>query len=132
MTAPARSFHRNMTLPKNGEIFVFGSNFKGYHGAGAALIAAKYYRAIPGQFEGLQGQSYAIPTKGYHLKSYLSVAEIREWVDRFCTFTHDHPELRFFVTAVGCGYARNSHADIAPLFATAIHCSFPLAWKPFL
>lgn len=29
-------FHRDGTLPQNGEVFVFGSNLAGIHGAGAA------------------------------------------------------------------------------------------------
>jgi hypothetical protein len=45
------------------EIFVFGSNLAGRHGAGAALAALKDHGAIYGRGEGLQGQSYAIPTK---------------------------------------------------------------------
>ena len=45
------------------EIFVFGSNLAGRHGAGAALAALKDHGAIYGCGEGIQGQSYAIPTK---------------------------------------------------------------------
>ena len=45
------------------QIFVFGSNTQGRHGAGAALIAKQKFGAIYGKAEGLQGQSYAIITK---------------------------------------------------------------------
>lgn len=44
-------------------IFVFGSNIEGKHGLGAAKIARDQFGAIYGQSEGLQGNSYAIPTK---------------------------------------------------------------------
>lgn len=44
------------------EIFVFGSNANGNHAGGAARIAVEKFGAIMGQAEGLQGQSYAIPT----------------------------------------------------------------------
>ena len=47
---------------KEDEIFVFGSNLKGIHGAGAALFARTHCGAVLGQGEGLQGQSYALPT----------------------------------------------------------------------
>ncbi len=45
------------------EIFVFGSNTEGRHGAGAALHARTNFGAIYGQALGLQGKSYAIITK---------------------------------------------------------------------
>ena len=132
MTTPTRQFHKNMTLPRNGEIFVFGSNRAGYHGAGAAAIANKYYGAPWLQGVGRMGQSYAIPTKGHHLYHILTLAEIQAEVERFCQYTRDHPDLQFFVTAVGCGYAGHEHAEIAPMFSTALNCSFPLAWKKYL
>lgn len=49
------------TLGKR-DIFVFGSNLAGRHGGGAARIALNRFGAIWGQGEGLQGNSYAIPT----------------------------------------------------------------------
>ena len=48
-------------------VFVFGSNLAGRHGAGAALFAIRHRGAIYGRGEGLQGNSYAIPTKGHRL-----------------------------------------------------------------
>ena len=50
-------------------IFVFGSNLAGRHGKGAALYAKKHHGAIYGQGYGLQGRSFAIPTKDYNLKT---------------------------------------------------------------
>ena len=46
------------------EVFVFGSNVHGNHSGGAALFAIEHFGAINGQSEGVQGQSYAIPTDG--------------------------------------------------------------------
>lgn len=57
------NFHKDGTQPKNGEIFVFGSNLAGRHGKGAALVAMKKYGAISGKGYGIQGQSFGIPTK---------------------------------------------------------------------
>lgn len=48
---------------KEDEVFVFGSNPEGRHGAGAAKIAKIKFGAIYGKGRGLQGQSYALPTK---------------------------------------------------------------------
>lgn len=42
---------------------MFGSNRQGIHGKGSALEAKKHWRAIYGQGEGRQGNSYGIPTK---------------------------------------------------------------------
>jgi len=56
-------YHQDGTLPTNSEIFVFGSNLAGRHGAGAAKIANRLYGAIYGAGVGPMGNSYAIPTK---------------------------------------------------------------------
>ena len=59
---------------------MFGSNVLGHHNGGAARIARKKFGAKMGHPRGLQGKSYAIPTVG------LSLSDIEEEVDRFCTF----------------------------------------------
>lgn len=95
------------------EIFVFGSNASGYHGGGAAAYAMRKFGAVWGQGEGLQGQSYAIPTME-------GVAEMSEAIKRFTSFAAEHSELRFLVTRVGCGVAGYSASQIAPLFKECI------------
>lgn len=97
------------------EIFVFGSNRQGRHGKGAALAAVQKYGATYGQGEGLQGRSYAIPTK---ITPYTSapLSEIREAVQRFVNFARDHPELTFNVTPIGCGFAGYRYDQIGPMF----------------
>ena len=57
-----RTTPHNRSLLENNQIFVFGSNEHGRHGGGAAHTAVIKFGAIMGQGEGLQGQSYAIPT----------------------------------------------------------------------
>ena len=44
------------------EVFVFGSNPNGMHAGGASLMALRKFGAKWGKAEGMQGQSYAIPT----------------------------------------------------------------------
>jgi hypothetical protein len=61
------------------EIFVFGSNYAGIHGKGAAKFALDNFGAIYGQGFGPMGQSYAIPTKDRNIKT-LSLEEIQPYV----------------------------------------------------
>ena len=95
---------------KENEIFVFGSNLAGMHGGGAARIARLHFGAVMGKGVGLQGQSYAIPTM------QGGVETIRPYVEEFIIFAHQHPELHFLVTPIGCGIAGFEAEDIAPLF----------------
>ena len=67
------------------EVFVFGSNVRGMHYGGAAAFAVGRFGAIMGQGEGLQGQSYAIPTME-------GLENMRAAVDRFIAFAQAHPE----------------------------------------
>lgn len=111
------------------EIFVFGSNLAGRHGKGAALFARQNHGAIYGRGEGLQGQSYGIPTKDRQIKT-LPLTEIDRYVDRFINFAIAHPELTFNVTRIGCGLAGYTDALIAPLFKHApINCNLPEGWR---
>lgn len=57
-----KSKMRMITELKANEIFVFGSNEEGYHGAGAAKQALKF-GAIMGKGFGFGGNTFAIPTK---------------------------------------------------------------------
>lgn len=87
-------------------VFVFGSNLAGQHNGGVARHAVLHYGAQMGQAEGLQGNSYAIPT----------VAEIEPYVREFVVYAARHQHAPFLVTAIGCGIAGHSPRDIAPLF----------------
>ena len=97
------------------KIFVFGSNLAGRHGKGAALHAKKYCGAIQGQGEGLQGRSYAIPTKDWKIK-ILPLVLIKVHVLKFREFAINRSDLMFEVTPIGCGLAGYSPAEIAPFF----------------
>ena len=100
------------------QIFVFGSNLQGRHGAGAAKYALDYYGAIYGQGEGLQGNSYAIPIKRSPYES-LSLTEIHGYVENFLKFAEANPDLTFLLTAIGCGFAGHKIQGIAPMFRNA-------------
>lgn len=103
----------NISSLKPNEVFVFGSNLAGHHGGGAARVALNKFGAIWGQGVGLQGQSYGIPTM------HGGVDKIRPYVDVFIKFAQNHPELKFYVTRIGCGIAGFKDEEIAPLFSEA-------------
>lgn len=118
--------------PTNEDIFVFGSNLSGIHGAGAAAFAANYRGAIWGKGEGLMGRSYALPTKGLNI-SHMGMREIKEHVNEFIHFASGRSDLSFQVTQVGCGLAGGLPEQIAPMFRHApSNCRFDLAWKLWL
>lgn len=100
------------------DIFVFGSNLQGRHGKGAALEAKEKWGAIYGIAEGLQGNSYAIPTKETPYKT-LALWKIKEYIIRFIAYARLHPEMQFLLTPIGCGLAGYTPAIIAPLFKDA-------------
>jgi hypothetical protein len=108
-------------IKKVGNIFVFGSNLAGRHGKGAAKFALQKRGAIYGQGEGLQGESYAIPTKdGARPKmNTLPLDRIQKHVHDFCNFAGTHPELTFELTPIGCGLAGYEYHQIAPMFRDA-------------
>lgn len=100
------------------KIFVFGSNLAGRHGKGAALFAKNYRGAVYGQGEGLQGQSYALPTKDLKINT-LPLDSVKKHVDKFLEFARMHPELEFELTPIGCGLAGYTPKQIAPMFEDA-------------
>lgn len=110
-------------------IFVFGSNRAGRHGRGSALEALKHHGAKYGVGEGLQGNSYGIPTKGFKIEK-LPLSEIAMHVTTFIRFAQEHQELEFRVVKIGCGLAGYREAQIAPLFAEAPdNCDLPDGWR---
>lgn len=110
-------------------VFVFGSNLAGRHGKGAALWAKRHRGAIQGQGVGLQGDSWAIPTKDRQLRP-LPLHEIGIYVAAFLAQAEVlYPHRTFEVTPIGCGLAGYTPDQIAPMFRNApanvkLHGSF--------
>lgn len=123
---PERITPSQVNVLADGEIFVFGSNFQGRHIGGAAKVAKEKYGAVWGIGEGLQGKSYAIPTME-------GLENLAPAVQRFTSFAKQHKELKFFVTAIGCGIAGYQAEEIAPFFLNAAYLPnvyLPLSfWK---
>jgi hypothetical protein len=100
---------------KPNEIFVFGSNLAGIHGAGAAKFAHKVFGAEFNIGVGPTGRCYAIPTKDEDIWT-LPLNRIQGYIVDFLEYANEHPELTFLVTPVGCGLAGWTPDDIAPFF----------------
>lgn len=114
---------------KPNEIFVFGSNINGQHCSGASGYAKTSFGAIMGKAEGIQGQSYAIPTVGN------SLADLKKCIDRFTEYAVQHPEKKFLLSGIGCGNAGYSPNQIAPLFKQAYEFGnvyVPANFLPFI
>ena len=100
------------------EIFVFGSNEAGRHGAGAARYAALNHGAQYGIGFGPTGRSFAIPTKDFAINT-LSLESVRFYVDIFLLYAKENPHLTFRLTPIGCGLAGFTVEEIVPLFDAA-------------
>ena len=103
----------NITHLEPNQIFCYGANAAGIHGAGAAKLALRW-GAKMGQY-GLVGQTYGIPTKDKKINT-LPLDKIQVHVDTFLATAFSHPEYEFLVTKIGCGLALYQPKDIAPLF----------------
>ncbi len=102
----------NITKLKENEIFVFGSNSEGRHGAGSAKIAKDMYGAIYGNGRGAQGKSYALVTKNL-TQNYLeketniiykrygersvSLEQIKENIKDLYYYAENNKELNFLI-----------------------------------
>lgn len=133
MTKSIKVHHDGTPAPLNA-VFVFGSNLRGHHGAGAARHAMDHLGYPYGQHEGIggHGRAYAIPTKDEGIET-LPIALIQPFVERFAHFTLINPQMEFFVTRVGCVLAGHRDEDMARLFRECgPNCSFAHEWLPFL
>ena len=119
----------NIISLKENEVFCFGSNLAGRHGAGAAKTALKW-GAVMGEGFGLHGKTFAIPTKDENIET-LPIEKIKPYVDKFIEFAKQNPDHKFLVTAIGTGLASYTPAAIAPLFQKAVdvkNISLPLSF----
>lgn len=106
-----------ITELKAGEIFVFGSNTEGRHGAGAAKFARDSCGARYGQAIGPQGNSYAIVTK--HLpggRRSVSLDFIHLQIATMLEYAKYHPNYVFLVTKIGCELAGFTPDEIVACF----------------
>lgn len=126
-----RVYHKDGSQPNENQIFVFGSNLSGIHGAGAAKQAIRYGARF-GVPVGFMGRTFAIPTKNEKVDT-MSLEEIRKFVDIFVRTSLNTPNIQYFVTRIGCGLAGYRDWQIAPMFKDCgDNCSFAEEWKEFI
>lgn len=95
-------FYSGKITPSDDVIFVFGSNPEGRHGSGAAKVAKEKFGAKYGQGEGLQGNSYALPTKDLRVKKNrglrsISGEQIIENIKKLYDVARQNPNKRFMI-----------------------------------
>lgn len=105
-------FYSGLIRPEENIIFVFGSNPEGRHGLGAAKVAREQFGAVYGQGEGLQGSSYALPTKDLRVKKdkglrSISPTDIQKNIERLLAVAAAHPEKLFCIA-----YTNTSEASL--------------------
>lgn len=122
------SYYAGNIEPGGNVVFVFGSNPEGRHGAGAARVAASKFGAVKGVGEGLQGSSYALPTKDLRVTrnhGYRSISEvdIMENIRRMYECAEQNPERRFMVAYTNAPDERTLNgytgAEMAAMFVGA-------------
>ena len=113
-----RFTQENIETLEAGEIFIFGSNLSGCHGAGAAKKALEF-GAVMGKGVGFKGRTYAIPTKDENIRT-MPIEAIEPYVKQFIDYASKNQHLTFLVSKIGCGLAGYSPEDIAPLFEDAL------------
>jgi len=103
-----------ITKLKPNDIFVFGSNGQGHHGAGAAKFALDKGWTELGNSHGLSqsGKAYAIDTMD-------GLRQFHEDLARLFLHANLNKQNRFLLTPVGTGIAGYSKSDVLYLIEQA-------------
>lgn len=86
------------------DIFVFGSNTAGIHGAGAAKYAYNELGAEWGVGEGRTGGTYALPTKTGRFKTRAKM-DIIASIGKLAKHAANDLGNTYVITPIGCGLA---------------------------
>lgn len=123
-TTPKRkTYIGTITSLKDNQVFVFGSNTQGRHGAGAALTARQKFGAKYRQAEGIQGQSFAIITKDLTKDDKKNPSrtpeQIKEQIKKLYDYAMAHLEQEFLVAYSATGKNLNYYTpqQMAQIFA---------------
>jgi len=107
-----KTYNGLITKLEPNQVFCYGSNPEGRHGAGAASVAIKYYGAISGIGRGHMGQSYGLVTKNltpnytevlsditYKKAGERSVSKVQIIINiiELYLYASKHSELEFFI-----------------------------------
>jgi hypothetical protein len=115
------------------QVFCFGSNPEGRHGAGTAKIAVDHYGAKWKVGRGLMGQSYGLVTKNLRAFFYevetgieyelagrrsVSIEHIEHNIKELYEFAIENPEMEFFIAYTPYGKLLNGYTieEMAKMF----------------
>ena len=118
---------KTITELEPNQVFVFGSNTAGRHGAGAAYQAMTQFGAVYGVGKGPTGQCYAIPTKNDHLIR-MCLGQIKYYFDQFVEYAKEHPELEFLLTPIGTGLAGYTFEDLESILPVDMPTNITKCW----
>lgn len=90
-------FYEGNIAPRRDTIFVFGSNTEGQHLGGSACVAHASFGAEWGNPEGLQGNSYALPTVDWANRRALDRKTITANIKKMYACAKGHPDKNFKV-----------------------------------
>lgn len=124
----------NITSLAPNQVFVFGANERGVHGAGAAKTALRW-GAKMGSY-GPMGSTYGIPSKDEKIET-LPISKIKKHVYDFLIYARLNKDKEFLVTKIGCGLAGLKEEEVAPLFQDVIdqemtHVILPESFHKYL
>ena len=138
-------YYTGVITPKDDTIFVFGSNPEGRHGrgekAGSSGVAVREFGAIKGVGEGLQGRSYAIPTKDLRVRrnnGYKSISpeQITESIRKMYEVACQMPDKKFKVAyhngadkITRCGYTGLELVNMFLVHPVPDNVYFSHAWR---
>jgi hypothetical protein len=109
-------------------VYVFGSNLAGSHDHDSAGVAARFHGAESGKWNGLVGNSYAIPYRNSDMQ-LLGKDVLRNYILGFNRFAQSRPDLHFQIGRFGCESGAYTDTDMAPMFrSTPPNCSLPGVW----
>lgn len=109
----------NIEKLNNNEVFIFGSNEGGRHEGGAAKVAFENFGAKWGKGYGLEGMTFALPTKNKKFRT-LPLATVKNYLKDLIEFVYNNPNLKFYLTKIGCGLAGFRVEEIKGIFWEAI------------
>lgn len=137
-----QTFSGLVTQLKDNEVFVFGSNINGIHGAGSAGFARKAGWSEEGVGEGPQsgpnGKSYAIPTVAQldAPRPSRSHDEVKRSVRKLYRYMVENPDLTFYVTQAGTpglsGFSVTEMARFYSCLPIPKNAVFDETFAPFL
>lgn len=117
-----KTYSGYITKLEPNQIFVFGSNVDGWHGAGTAKIALEKFGAVYGKGYGLNGQSYGLVT--VDLKKRCAPSRTKEQIKKeigiLYQFAKIKSEKEFLIayTAFGTNLNGYSAQEMAEMFSS--------------